>query len=70
MKRSLLTGFRALAFALSIFLLLALGGMLGAMKVRSATDVTLFVLGLAVFWIVIERMVRTIYQRRKPIPHR
>jgi hypothetical protein len=70
MKRSLLTGFRALAFALSIFLLLALGGMLGAMKVRSATDVTLFVLGLAVFWIVIERMVRTIYQRRKPIPRR
>jgi hypothetical protein len=56
MKRSLLTGFRALAFALSIFLLLALGGMLGKMKVHSATDVTLFVLGLAAFWVVIERL--------------
>jgi hypothetical protein len=70
MKRSLLTGFRALAFALSIFLLLTLGGMLGAMKVRSATDVTVFVLGLAVFWVVIERMVLTMVQRRKPAPHR
>jgi hypothetical protein len=70
MKRSLLTGFRALAFALSVFLLLTLGGMLGAMKVRSAADVTLFVLGLAVFWIVIERIVLATRQRRKPAPPR
>ena len=56
MKRSLLTGFRALAFALSIFLLLTLGGMLGVTKIHSATDVTLFVLGLAAFWVVIERL--------------
>jgi hypothetical protein len=65
MKRSLLTGFRALAFALSIFLLLALGGMLGKMKVHSAVDVTLFVLGLAAFWLIIERLLLKM-RRREP----
>ena len=64
MKRSLLTGFRALAFALSIFLLLALGGMLGRIRVHSATDVAAFVRGLAAFWIVIERLIAKV--RRRP----
>ena len=50
MKRSLLTGFRAMAFALGAFVLMAVGGI----KVRSSLDVTLFVLGLAAFWVVIE----------------
>ncbi len=52
MKRSLLTGFRALAFALCAFVLLAISGI----KVRSSLDVALFVAGLAVFWILIERV--------------
>ena len=52
MKRSLLTGFRALAFALGAFVLLALGGI----KVHSSMDVAGFVLGLAGFWIVVEKV--------------
>ena len=70
MKRSLLTGFRALAFALSIFLLLALGGMLGKMKVHSATDVAGFVLGLAAFWVVIERLFAKMKMRQRSVPSR
>ena len=68
MKRSLLTGFRALAFALSIFLLLALGGMLGRIRVHSATDVAAFVLGLAAFWIVIERLIAKVRRRPSSTP--
>jgi hypothetical protein len=68
MKRSLLMGFRALAFALSIFLLVSLGGMLGKMKVHSPVDVALFVVGLAAFWVVIERLV--IKMRRRAVPTR
>ncbi len=62
MKRSLLTGFRALAFALGAFLLLALGGI----KIRSALDVAEFVFGLAAFWIVIEKVFLGLRKRKSP----
>jgi hypothetical protein len=51
-KGSLLTGFRAVAFAVGAFILLAVSGI----QVRSSTDVALFVLGLAAFWFVIEKI--------------
>lgn len=60
MKASLLTGFRALAFALSAFALLALGGI----KVQSSRDVFFFVISLAVFWAIIERVFLNIAQKR------
>ena len=50
MKRSLLTAFRAFAFAIGAFILLALGDI----RVRSSVDVALFILGLAAFWALIE----------------
>lgn len=60
MKRSLLTAFRALAFALGAFLLLALGGI----RVRSSLDVAMFVVGLAAFWIVIEKIFLSLRKRK------
>lgn len=62
MKASLLTGFRALAFALGAFVLLAIGGI----KIRSSMDVFLFVVGLTVFWIVIERIFMNLKHKQKP----
>jgi hypothetical protein len=61
MNASLLTGFRALAFALSAFALLALSGI----KVQSSRDVFFFVIGLAVFWVVIERVFLNVARKRK-----
>ena len=63
MKSSLLTGFRALAFALGAFFLFAVGGI----KVRSSADVAGFVLGLAIFWILIEKVFLGL-RKRKPKP--
>ena len=60
MKRTLLTGSRALLFALGAFILLALGGI----RVQSSMDVTLFVLGLAAFWFVIEKVFLNIRAKR------
>ncbi|MSO73348.1 MAG: hypothetical protein EXQ84_07060 [Rhodospirillaceae bacterium] len=59
MKGSLLTGFRALAFAL-----LALGGI----RVKTSADVALFVLGLAAFWALIERVFLNIHKKRRKPP--
>lgn len=52
MKGTLLTAFRALVFALSAFALLAISGI----EVRSSVDVAVFVVGLAAFWILIEKI--------------
>lgn len=60
MKGSLLTGFRALAFALGVFVLLALSDI----QIPTARDVTLFVLGLAVFWVLIEKVFLNIRAKR------
>tara|TARA_R110000868_G_scaffold86573_2_gene242779 strand:- start:346 stop:537 length:192 start_codon:yes stop_codon:yes gene_type:complete len=51
MKASFLTGFRALVFALAAFALLVAGGI----EIRSSLDVAGFVLGLAAFWVLIEK---------------
>jgi hypothetical protein len=64
MKSSLLTGFRALLFALGTFVLLAVSGI----KVRSSGDVALFVLGLAAFWVLIERIFLSLKQKQKNTP--
>ncbi len=62
MKGSLLAGFRAMAFAIGAFILLALGGI----KVRPPLDVTLFVLGLAIFWFLIEKMFLNLRTKKRP----
>lgn len=64
MKGALLTGFRAIAFAVSAFILLAMGGI----TVHSSRDVALFVVGLAVFWVVIERVFLNINRKRARPP--
>ena len=64
MKGSLLTGFRALAFALGAFVLFAISGI----KVHSSVDVALFVVGLTAFWVVIERVFRNWKQKQNKRP--
>jgi hypothetical protein len=67
MKSSLLTGFRALAFSLGVFILLLVTGRI---EIKSSRDVALFVLGLVVFWVVIEKVFLTL-RKQKPVnpPH-
>lgn len=62
MKRQLLTAFRAFAFAIGCFVLLALGNT----HIASARDVALFILGLAAFWVLIEKVVMNL--KAKPSP--
>jgi len=62
MKRQFLTAFRAFAFAIGGFILLALGGI----RVRSAADVALFILGLAAFWVLIEIVFLNFKAKRQP----
>lgn len=62
MKRQFLLAFRAFAFATGCFVLLAVGGM----KVVTARDVFLFVLGLAGFWVLIEKVFVNL--KTKPAP--
>lgn len=62
MKRQMLTAFRAFAFAIGCFILLALGDI----RVRSAGDVALFVLGLAAFWVLIEKVFLNLKAKRAP----
>ena len=64
MKGSLLTGFRALAFALGAFVLLAISGI----EIKSSRDVALFVIGLAGFWVVIERVFLNAKQKPRKAP--
>lgn len=62
MKRQLLLAFRAFAFAIGCFVLLTVGGM----KLVVARDVFLFVLGLAAFWVLIEKVFLNL--KAKPAP--
>lgn len=67
MKGSWLTGFRALAFGVGVFVLLLVSG---KVEIKSSRDVTLFILGLVAFWVVIEKVFLNI--RKKPVkepPH-
>lgn len=68
MKSSFLAGFRAVAFALGVFLLLMVTGKL---EIKSSRDVALFVLGLMAFWVVIEKVFLNL-RKQKPVkapPH-
>ena len=58
----MLTAFRAFAFAIGCFILMALGGS----KVRSAGDVALFVLGLAAFWVLLEKVFLNLKTKQAP----
>ena len=60
MKRSLLIGFRALAFAVGAFVLLAISGI----RVQSSRDVFMFVIGLVIFWVVIETVFMNIKKKK------
>jgi hypothetical protein len=62
MKGQLLTAFRAFAFAIGCFILMALGGI----RVQAASDVALFVLGLAAFWVLIEKVFLNFKAKRAP----
>lgn len=62
MKGALLTGFRAVAFAIGAFILMALGGI----KVKSSIDVAGFILGLAVFWFLIEKIFLNLRAKKRP----
>ncbi len=62
MKRSLLTGFRAFAFALGVFVLLVLGDI----RIPTARDVTLFILGLAALWVLIEMAFLNVKAKQRP----
>lgn len=67
MKSSFLAGFRAVAFALGVFVLLMVTGKL---EIKSSRDVALFVLGLMAFWVVIEKVFLNL-RKQKPVktPH-
>lgn len=62
MKGQLLTAFRAFTFSIGCFILMALGGI----RVRSTWDVALFILGLAAFWVLIEKIFLKLKARRSP----
>lgn len=62
MKGSLLTGFRAVAFAIGAFILMALGGI----KVKSSIDVAGFIVGLAAFWFLIEKVFLNMRSKKRP----
>lgn len=62
MKGQLLTAFRAFMFSIGCFILMALGGI----RVRSTWDVALFVLGLAAFWVLIEKVFLNFRAKRTP----
>ncbi len=62
MKGSLLTGFRAVAFAIGAFILMALGGI----RVKSSIDVAAFILGLAVFWFLVEKIFLNLRSKKRP----
>lgn len=62
MKGSMLTGFRAVAFAIGAFILMALGGI----KVKSSIDVAGFILGLAVFWFLVEKVFLNLRTKKRP----
>lgn len=59
-------GFRAIAFAIGAFILLAIGGI----RVQSSRDVFLFVIGLVVFWVVIEMVFLNMKKKKTVKPPR
>ena len=61
MKRGLLTAFRAMVFAVCVFLLATVGGL----KTSSGGGVAVFVLGIAAFWILIERILISVVKRKQ-----
>ncbi len=65
-KSSLLMGFRAIAFAIGAFILLAISGI----RVQSSMDVFMFVIGLVVFWVVIEMVFLNMKKKKTVKPPR
>ena len=65
MKRSLLVGFRAVTFAVGIFVLLLV---MGKIEIKSSLDVALFVLGLVAFWVVIEQVFLNLRKQKTARP--
>ena len=64
MKSSLLIGFRAIAFAIGAFILLAVGGI----RVQSSRDVFFFVIGLVIFWVIIETVFLNMKKKKTTKP--
>jgi hypothetical protein len=61
MKRSLLTVFRAMVFAICIFLLATVGGF----EIKTGQSVAVFLVAIAIGWIVLEKVLATVLQQRK-----
>jgi hypothetical protein len=61
MKRSLLTVFRAMVFAVCIFLLATVGGF----EITSGRGVAVFLVAIAFGWIVLEKVLATALQQRR-----
>jgi len=61
MKRGFLTAVRALVVAICVFLLATVGGF----KITSGGAVAVFIGGLAAFWILLERILMPVMQRKK-----
>lgn len=59
-------GFRAIAFAIGAFILLAISGI----RVQSSMDVFMFVIGLVVFWVVIEMVFLNMKKKKTVKPPR
>lgn len=65
MKHSLLVGFRAVTFAVGIFVLLLV---MGKIEIKSSRDVALFILGLAALWVVIEQVLLNLRKQKAARP--
>jgi uncharacterized membrane protein YciS (DUF1049 family) len=65
MKRSLLAGFRAVAFAVGVFVLLMA---MGKIEIKTSRDVALFILGLVVFWVVVEQVFLNVRKHKRTPP--
>lgn len=64
MTRRLLAAFRALVFALCVFLLATVGGF----KIKTGGAVAAFIIGIAVFWMLIETIMMAMAKRKKAKP--
>ena len=64
MKRGLLAAFRAMVLAVCVFLLATVGGL----KIKSQGAVTVFILGVAVCWLLIETIMMSLAKRKKTKP--
>jgi len=62
MKRTLASIFRAMLFAVCLLLLARFGGL----EIKTGQGVAVFLVAIAIGWIVFERVLTIYHQRKKP----